>query len=473
MTTDLMRRRDNRAPGSTRPVVDSLETRRLFAVTISQSTDFDGNELLRIVSDNAADDITITEIPSDFDYDSNSAFDGGTIVEVAGGPTFIGGEFAVFEVILSGGDDTLTWIVEESYEFYYRSYQVDLGLGNDTFSFTQFADEDVADESFIGMEVDSDAGNDHINVRFDDILYGSVVAVDVDAEEDNDYVAIDAEDVAVFGTFSANLDLGSGNNTAVVRVAGAFAGSSIDVNVAGGNSATGRDLVTVAIADGVENGTLSVTAGLNAGNDQMTVNLGKSFDIETFDEGEFLPRGTAQFQLDGGDGNDVMTVRRSPYIVVPGQRDPLLVELGGLLDIHLIGQTGNDTLTVDLDPGDGVELDGRLRVKVDGLGGNDTLRGEFLFTDESGLVEEYEPGFFNVYAGIADIAFRGGHANDQTTLRLIDRSESIEGEPLLVFQGGTAIVDGGANLDRCDLITNLLSRIRSLGNESGSVEIVP
>lgn len=457
----------DRMKSAVRPVVDVLEDRRLFAVTITPTVDFDGNALLRIVSDNASDNITITETPSDFDFENDPSTDGTTIVEVAGGPEYIGGEFLSFEVILSGGDDTLTWVVDQTYEFDTRSYQVDLGLGTNLFSFSQFSDENLDYESYVSLEVDGDGGNDNVLVKMDDIYSGSVFALDLDLEEGNDYVDLEVESVDSYGEYAANIDLGGGNNTAIVKISGAYYGGSVDVDIAGGISTTGRDVVTVNVVDNIENANLSIDANLNGGNDTMTVNLAKSFDVFNYDDfGE--PSTTAAFNLNGGDGNDTITIRRATHAANANDPDYLNVDFGALFDINVNGQNGNDILTVDLDTGDGIELDGRLRVKVDGLAGNDTLRGEFFFSEESGRLEEYEPGFFDIFPGIADIAFRGGHQNDATTIRLIDRSEVSDEGPLIVFQGGYLIVDGGSGTDRRDLASNRLARIRSLASESGT-----
>lgn len=408
---------------ATQPVLENLENRRLFAVTVTQEL-IKGEWRLNIIGDGGNNNVTITE-------NLNTSQ---TSVNVVGqGITNFNREFVRFNIQLGHGADTLTWNVTGDYVDDDRSIYVDLGentSGVDVMNFNA-GSSFVDDGSFVDITVLGDSnitsdGDDVINLTLDDVEGSSNLAIYVDSGDNNDTVNVVVDDVGTSGDrgdisqFDLYVDLGWDANVLNVDVDGIGDGATVDLDANGGEGALDTDAVNMSLFGDDVRGILIVNVDLNGGNDSSDLTLGANFDVDFF--------GYASINQDGGDGNDVMRVDFA------GPTNDFFIDNGAVLDIAQNGDVGHDALVVDLNEGAGagagLDLDGRLKVRQAGQWGDDLLETDLRFNSLSGVT------------GVADIAIRGQADNDDFLTRIRDNSSQR-----VTYATGYALVDGGTGPD--------------------------
>jgi len=403
-----------------RPQLEQLECRCVPAVTITDGlADFDGNEIVRIVSNNASDFIEV------FDY-------GATIdVEVNGVPTPgspYGTDVQIIEVYLNGGNDTLTLNMIEL-DGLSRSYLIKTGRGNDVVNIFQV---DIAESGAdIEYQISDGGGNDSVQfVSFFTIADNSAVRITAALGGGNDVASFSLGDVvsgsaalAAGASFHLSVDMGRGNDTFGFLVDAEVLESAIDIGLKTGS---GDDIVNAIFEDEFDDfANITFNAYLGAGDDAFTAN----FDSDSDGFGINIEGGAdgAAFNLAvwGEKGNDVLQAAKTT------DDDSEIVINATVFDIHFNGGAGNDTIVVDLSQkvqGQGLFIGvGGFVILVDGGNGNDRLTVRLSNDSDS--------------SNVFDIAVLAGAGNDWVTFA----GEDDGGDP--IFVGAYVVIDGGFGKD--------------------------
>ena len=264
-----------------------------------------------------------------------------------------------FVLNLRGGDDQVRFNIDV-YNSVKKTLNVDLGNGNNTFSFG-FGLSQWLQSSSMEINLHSGNGNDRVSLNMNDIKSSSTLKINMDLGGGDDYLYGDwFGDVAGGSTFIMNANLGSGNDTFSGQldyegwdIFGA--GSTMSLNVYGGN---GNDSLTmwagnadVAWSAYIE-GYMNVALNGGVGDDTLNLNL----------PAVRINGGKVMLREYGGAGKDNLNV--------------LFGALGtssvGSFDIALWGGSKDDVLTADVS-----DLSGNITyahgvVLLDGGAGHNT-----------------------------------------------------------------------------------------------------
>jgi len=399
---------------------------------------------------------------------------------------------------LKKGNDKLEIHGITTYDTQNRSFQIEMGDGDDTFLFTTDPARDVPlgldsdslggdiqDNSYFNFDIHGDAGKDKLTF---DLTRTSIIASEVtsqiDAAGGDDTVTVnlpDADQEEVIGfsrptlavidggtenlasVLAIDIDLGGGNDTLNQNVnTDIFNDSAVTINVIG---QTGKDHYNDSEAFTVSNGsTFTVTADLGSGDDRYHGIFDfSSRQIETtianqphgaspiFNGGIAIDQtSSANFIMHGADGNDKLEVDHVNTVSVfgPTQLPIVFGQIRGLFNVQLYGGDGNDLAEIDLDPGPAVSLSvtGIFRGVVSGDRGNDHVRLDILAGGEGGTY---------------DLSLLGGLNNDILGAAFEDASATGFGG---VHYGPRAgiLVDGGSCTDKYDTEGNGIFKLRSV-----------
>lgn len=424
-----------------RPRVDLLENRLVPAVTFSV-LDLDGDGFandLRITGDSSANRIILTDDPNNAVARLNLAIDanGDNDFLDAGDiaprdvPEFDG----VLLVVLGGGNDQIDYTVQGDYQAAHRHLIVNLGSGDDTFTFAT-GDADVTAGSDVTVEVYGGAGKDTAQVLFDGVDSSSV-AVQLALGLGSDGTAADPCQVQ-FGAgdsgidndaaVSIDADLGSGNNVLDVALPaiGATEQASVDVHILGGDLAPQNDKVNLTLNGPVGNGAtptiVTVLAQLGGGDDSFNGRLNyDGFALHTA-SGIFL-------NVYGGAGNDVLGFGG----LATSPTGTITVDSDSLLSAALHGGQGNDVIACNIfhqATNRLFELNGELRVALYGDDGTDKVTLKVNNTNAS--------------TGDYTLAVFAGNNDDQVEFSLSNPAGNAVGFGLR----GKVLLDGGLGHDK-------------------------
>lgn len=325
--TNAIQTRTTRKP-TTRLALESLEDRQCLSVTIDT---IDAGHTLRVLGDDVANTVTITQ-----DDDHNKI----TVVVGSQTKTFTSSQITKVVIDLKGGNDNLTYRLGGGSDFQFgKVIQAQLGVGSDTAKFDFFNDGSggSADiEANLSLEV-NEAGVSGAEVV--DVLLGKV------------------EDVAV----TVKTRLGFGNDTFTATLKDDLIDDAnvkfdlVDVN----------DIVLLGIPF------------FRGGNDKYTIKADSNVDIDDNAVLDVVMKGASgadtldfayageidgllKVLLDGGAGADTLKAN----FAIESDSD-------GALDVKLLGNTGNDNLTLNVNNAAGNDLT-ILNAVADGGAGTDT-----------------------------------------------------------------------------------------------------
>jgi hypothetical protein len=420
-------------------VVEGLESRRLLSVTIKPTTDALGNPGLKITGNGSKDTVVIADDQVN-----------GTIDITANGKTTHYTGIVSFHVDMGGGNDKLEYdLITAGGPTEGRTLHLDGDAGDDRVVFTSIYDEEAASSvvangapaglAELDVELIGGTGNDTILA---DVNYLSDINVtfDVEAGSGIDTVgislgALSAGDAVEAPTLFLNVDLGSGKNALNIEVGEQEVGTVVAINVKGGDSTgTNVDRVNIDVGPSVT-GAVSLDVNLGAGDDTLSV------------DGEISTGGgeptTTEFNLNGGDGKDKMSLTL----------DGVYGDGFSFTNLQVKGGNGDDTLTGDLSH-IFVAEGGELTVAVDGQNGADTINGSFAFTaDLSAIVAPSAPQSLLAAAvtgvltpGTIDISLRGGQQNDRFNVFAATEEEVLD-------SGGPILVDGQSGTDKIKFLS--------------------
>jgi hypothetical protein len=341
-----------------RPQVERLEGRCLPAVTITPGIFNFGNETIRIVSNNASDNIDIEDNGGSIEVTVNGVSRG----------TFGGPQLRAVEIFLRGGADILDINLEDSTGIE-RSYTVNTGKGNDRV-FIDLDDTDLQSQGFVNFLIIDGGDNDFVELEIDggaDIEENSTLKFVAVMGGGNDHVVVNLqENVADGSSLHINLDMGGGNDRFdflqdddAEIIAGA-----VDVNVVMGK---GNDDVEAYFGEDYDNfGNMQFTVALGSGNDDFLA----TFSLDQFDVNEGGGADGAAFNLTvfGESGNDEIRA------VDDNDTGETITVNATVFDIHFYGGTGRDIIEVLFDePGGSLQGVGGIVIFIDGWTGNDTI----------------------------------------------------------------------------------------------------
>jgi len=400
-------------PKRFRPHLETLEGRCLPAVTITPGIFQFGNEVVRIVSNNASDEIYIEDNGDALEIEVNGQSRG----------FFGASELRIVEIYLGGGNDEVH-IDFSDLNGEDRSYIINTGAGNDEVLI--HLQDDLETETELNFLIIDGGGRDYLEFLLDevDMFDGSTVKLSAVLGGDNDDVEIGIDgDVADGSSMHFNIDTGNGNDFVVFyqTQAAEVDGAAIDVSIKTGN---GRDTVFADFDEDFD----------NYGNMQFNVNLGSGNDLF---EAEF---GSDQFDVNEGGGLDGAAFNLTVWgesgddeIAVLHDDDDETIEVNAtVFDIHLYGGSGNDNIDVlfGLNPGGGVGSFtgvGGIVIFVDAGAGRDVI--VLLLTADSSSNNRF------------DVAILAGRGNDDVTFLGLDNGSSP------TFLGGGVLLDGGLGRD--------------------------
>jgi len=417
----------------TRPVLLALLGLPILAASAAGQTvlfgvdDIDDNGIpdLRITSNGGSQRIEIRQHPGFMELVVDANGDGDTLDANDFPSTFVLGDVDQIVVSLGGGNDSFVYRLAEDVDSVVHAFRIDLGSGNDEFSFLADA-HTLGPASALSFEVAGGSGNDRLTFK-PHTIDGAALDLRADLGAGNDFV-----DLLPTGSWKGgarvdlNVLLGAGTNEATAKlVAGVVAtadvpgGSRGRIVLEGGPQ---KDHITVLTQSRVSDfGTSELELRGGAGNDFLEVQIDDLlFDVENPDGDESA--GHARIALSGGPGNDELRVRRAKALPI--------VKLEGLLDLDLDGGAGNDLVEVLLGgsplffaTNDQAPERG-LAVRAEGGPGKDTLRLD-LFADDATV-------------GPYDVSMSGGADDD-----VVDLTYTVEsGDPSFGF-AGAVLLDGG------------------------------
>jgi hypothetical protein len=398
----MNRRHSNRQPRQALkfyPQLETLEGRDVPSVTLNQFTDASGAVGLRVLENGSNDTVAISD---------NSTTHTTTVISNGKSQTF-DHQFGSFDLELVGKKDSLTFGLSGDYVGRRASVLVDLGKGENHFTFNPDQTAITA-KSNLNLDILGHDGNDFVNVNFGNILESRV---NVEASHlGGSRTPVNPADVRSSITFGpsragirnssvdVNIGLGQGNNNFVFNygsdlghlagigrpdVASDFGPSTFNVNITGSGRRQDVDNLTLFANGEVNTGsTLNFNTQFLAGNNTfkgvIDANL---FQIDD-DGGAFIngPNGTtpphsggaAHFNIHGGSGNDNISFKSI--------NQDHTIELSGLFDINLLAGSGKDTMKVDFggagftddDPFELRATNRAFRLRAVGGTGDDTIK---------------------------------------------------------------------------------------------------
>jgi hypothetical protein len=322
------------------------------------------------------------------------------------------------------GNDLIT--IRESAFGVSHDLRILLGPGVNTLAFDQ-GGRAVEFGARLTLDVSGGVGADNIGLNFDGGLYDATLLLRVAAGAGNDTLNVTLPDSSG-SRMDARLDLGAGTNRLTIGQQGRFE-SDADVEIEGGSGVDDVTFSPVRV-----DGKLRVRADLGAGNDRFTTRL---------DLAQLEVLGTLFVSVDGGPGNDVLSVTRDGTSSATG------AVVSGVLDLRLSAGLGNDAITLDLGGRGLADFNGgTLRVRADGGAGADTLR----VTLDTGVAGIIGPETY-------DVAMTAGAGND---LIVVEHDTPFP----INYRQGAMIIDGGAGtLDRCTVAGGTVDRLHLLNCE--------
>jgi hypothetical protein len=472
-------------------VIDTLENRRLLS-TVSLVPQPDGTNELKITGTSGKDNVYVFDDPINNFVEVVDDKNGNGIAEGSEVHLFPNSNLSIIHADMKGGDDRLEIHGITSYEAKDRSFEIDMGDGNDTFLFTTDPAKDVplgldsdslggdiSDGSDFNFNIHGDAGNDKLTVDFTRTsIVASAVTVQIDASSGNDTVNLNlpnSDSLEAIGEFIrpddvtqpdvillpgadviVDIDLGGGNDTLNQDVnTEIFNRSDVSINVLG---QTGKDVYNDYEDFSLEdNSSLTVNADLGSGDDRYhgefnfnSVGVQQASQVQPAElpivgQGINIDESSqANFILHGSDGNDKLEVDHLDETAIGsiGLQQPARID--GLMNVQLYGGDGNDLAEIDLNPGPSVDLGltGLFRGVVSGDNGNDHTRIDILAGGEGGTW---------------DLTENGGIGNDSLGAAFQDESQfGVNYGP----RGGI-LVDGGSGTDKWDTEGNGNFKLRS------------
>jgi hypothetical protein len=394
--------------------------------------DFDGNGSLdlRVVTDGANQTLRIVDDPR---LHSTTVFldcnGDGDFIDAGDRNGEVFGEFELFDLRLSGGDDTVIIEVPETlppdvtaYDKQNRNFAVQLGAGNNVFRFLHpWTDSPpvvppfTARSSRLTIDVQAGAGADDVRFQFGG-AHSSLIVLRTDLGGGNDTVTLGTFDIARYEQASVvNVDFqtDAGSDTVIFQPnADLFDGSVYRVNIGTG---PGADTVEGGILSFIDDGRLIVSVDLGPGNDALSWRPPALVGAD----------GSVHVSVAGGPGQDDVAFALAD--------DPLITsDFHGRVDLFVQGDDGNDSLSVHMSPPapGSSDLTGTVRVHVDGGAGNDTV-----------LVSQRNNAGST---GTLDFLVRGGLGTDRLGLSV--------GGPAIYAPVSQPLLDGGPGTDECVLV---------------------
>ncbi len=427
-----------------RPALEEFEGRFLPSVSVTPFTDpASGAPGLRILGDARNNTVQVTD-------DSTTQ----TTTVVADGVTrSFSQQFTVFDIELRGGNDELTFTPVGDFDGRQLSLLVDLGNGNNQFAFNR-SEVQILDHSRITLDVEGGNGNDFLDVHFGPIADSTVnVAANLFGGADTGLVrgVVTPSSISFGGgirnsSVDVAVDLGTGDNDFRFNFGSdlgkldTFGPSTMNVSITGSDRAGDRDNI-VFFADGEANSgsTLNVNVRLQSGNDTFRgVFDANKFEIDDDDEANPFTGGAAHFTVDGGAGNDLLTMGSI--------NQEHTIELTGLFDINLQGGQGRDTISVDFGGPGGFSNDEEefeqlarnrsFRLRADGGGDSDTLLVNVSNTSNEDLGATFS----------YDVALRGGAGSDLMVFNGVNPLAGSDNGPSF-GPAGAVLIDGGSGIN--------------------------
>jgi hypothetical protein len=251
-----------------------------------------------------------------------------------------------------------------------------------------------ADASAVTLRTDLSLGNDEANFTLGgDLTNGSVVDVDAVPNIGNNVVR-----------FTQPAGQTISNSTLNVTIEGSAQFDTLTTAFAGAISGTSRVLLA---------------ADLGAGNDKFT----GTFDLATF---AVNAGAETRFDVLGSGGDDVITVGRNATTGTGS---------AGLLDVHVDGGVGNDTIGVDF-AGGFLVGSGVVGVRVSGGPSNDKIN--VALDSAAGATSP-----------VFDVALSGSGNSDTITVAVNNNAASDTAANY--GPAGMVLVDGSAGVDTCTI----------------------
>lgn len=451
--------RPQRRPKSFRPAIEPLESRLAMAASIVPFTDFDGSAGVRVTDGSASSQLIIND---------NVFSDIQTLTLIQKGKPNIEvkGAFRVFDIDMGGGNDSVKYQnAVQNFEGDRRDFHINLGSGRNVLDF-QADGVSLTKNSRFGLDIQGGNSNDFIDVEFSAVL-DSVLTVtgrlgggaDGELNAQNKVVgpsrfSVGKGSLIYNSSVLVDFDLGSGSNDFEAGINGDFGifgtlpASQAEVNIVGSNKAGDKDQVTLDLTSTMlcDGGALAIHVDLLAGNDFFTGIVPSTFDI--FNDGN-LSGGAALLDVDGGQGNDQISVTRD------GSVGPAFLD--GLFTLLLAGGEGNDTINVDFGAPDYFQTfnsptaqDRGLRLRASGGAGNDSLNVQ--------VANDNSATFFY------DLQLLGGTGNDNVTLSGVNNGGNPSFGPN-IGKAGVVLLDGGLGTDLRKVTGNFGAAVLKVGFE--------
>jgi|GEM_PF-4746323 len=426
-----------------RPVVELLESRLTLSVSVTPFTDPSGAEGLRILGDGGSNTVEITD----------DGTTGSTTVVADGITSEFDKQFAIFDINLAGGNDRLTFDPVGDIDGRDLSLQVALGSGNNQFAFNP-SKVQILNHSSVALDVLGGNQNDFLDVHFGPIA-DSTVNVSANLLGGNETSLVG--NVVTPGSISfaggirsssvdVGVDLGTGNNNfrfdfgSDLGKLDTFGPSTMNVGIVGSQRSQDRDNV-VFFADGEANSgsTLNVGVNLQDGNDNFQgIFDANTFEIDDDDEANPFTGGAAHFSVDGGAGNDALSMKSI--------NQEHTIELTGLFDIQMRGGSGRDLVNVDFGGPGGFANDDEefeqqarnrsFRLRIDGGDGSDAILVDLANTSDPDLGATFS----------YDIAIQGGAGTDVISFAGNNPLADTDNGPAF-GPAGKVLLDGGFGID--------------------------
>jgi hypothetical protein len=417
-------------------------------VSVTQFTDPSGAAGLRVVTDGANDNVTITE-----NNTGNS-----TTVVANGKTTNFNQLFTAFDLQLMSKQDNVTFNPTSSFNGQTSDIGVNLGTGQNHFTFNPNQTA-ITNNSDVNLNIQGHGGTDFTNVSFGQILESTVSLTENNlggttaaSSTPNDTITFGVGKTGVRNSaVDVNVGLGHGTNNLALNygidlghlappsgtpaAASDFGPSTMNVNITGSNRPQDSANVTLNATGEVNTAsTLNFSTRFQAGNN----NFNAIFDANTFqiddDGGAFIngPGGTtaphsggaAHFNVQGGTGNDNISFKSI--------NQNSTIELSGLFDINATAGSGRDNLNVnfggpggftDDDPFEKVAINRDFRLRLNGGAGIDQMNVN--------LTDAATSTFAN------DIAIQGGTGKNTIAFTGVDLGNANFGP------AGHVRIDGG------------------------------
>lgn len=415
------------------PMLESLERRDTPAVTITPFASQTGGvaDSYFIKGTSQADLIQIRDDPgggTPFQVTANNVILTLPTIANAGNPVIV-------RLSLLAGNDSVEYEVPNNVQLI-RKIEYTGGTGTNKFFFSNGSGTGVnlATDSVVGIVYDGTQGRvsdfDVSISSMDNLVLDLDLAFGAGNDKGIDIVIADYDPLAnADSSISAVIDLGNGSNGSMMNPANQLLialagnigdadsiGTVVDFSVLGGAKA---DAVTVV------NNIAQLGSGTGHTDVNFDVNLGggpDSFQMLQVGASTYQSRTTMTATVHGGSGNDILNFFNTQFFM----GGLLNLSTGALLDVNLLGDSGNDTIRVQTDIVGGSLAFGivaEFRTRVNGGTGNDTILVQLNNTAGSPL-------------GVYDVQATGSSGNDAMQMGIAD--------PVgMIYFAGAAILDGG------------------------------